>query len=123
MECLGKVEDYNLILCFHGTKLVCIRKLRHSLTLYADVWSHFSCLIQKGFAGVVPIFKTHIPRSIKVTEAVLYHKTICEYMPHNPAAVAYEKFADEFLGSRNGQEGGGNVWQEENLRWMIFRIC
>lgn len=54
-------------------------------------------LIEHGFAGTVPIFKTHIPRSIKVAEAVLYHKTICEFMPNNPAALAYEEFADELL--------------------------
>ncbi|MDE7057706.1 MAG: ParA family protein [Lachnospiraceae bacterium] len=54
-------------------------------------------LIEHGFAGAAPIFKTHIPRSIKVAEAVLYHKTICEFMPKNPAAVAYEKFTDELL--------------------------
>ena len=54
-------------------------------------------LIEQGFAGAVPIFKTHIPRSIKVAEAVLYHKTICEFMPNNPAALAYERFADELL--------------------------
>lgn len=54
-------------------------------------------LIEQGFAGSVPIFKTHIPRSIKVAEAVLYHKTICEFLPNNPAAIAYEQFADELL--------------------------
>ena len=56
-----------------------------------------NAMIQKGFADKVPIFKTRIPRSIKVAEAVLYHKTICEYMPENPAAIAYEHFVDEFL--------------------------
>lgn len=54
-------------------------------------------LLEHGVAGKVPIFKTHIPRSIKVAEAVLYHKTICEFLPDNPAAVAYERFADELL--------------------------
>ena len=54
-------------------------------------------LIQRGFADKVPIFKTHIPRSIKVAEAVLYHQTICEFLPTNPAAIAYEQFADELL--------------------------
>lgn len=54
-------------------------------------------MIQTGFAGKVPIFDTRIPRSIKVAEAVLYHKTICEYIPENPAALAYERFVDEFL--------------------------
>lgn len=61
-------------------------------------------LLEHGFAGRVPIFKTHIPRSIKVAEAVLYHKTICEFMPENPAAVAYEQFADEFLAIENVEE-------------------
>ena len=58
-------------------------------------------LIQRGFAGKVPIFDTHIPRSIKVAEAVLYHQTICEFMPDNPAAIAYEQFADELLCTEN----------------------
>lgn len=64
-------------------------------------------LIEQGFAGTVPIFQTHIPRSIKVAEAVLYHKTICEYMPNNPAAVAYEKFVDELLGAETTVDGKG----------------
>lgn len=54
-------------------------------------------LIQCGFAERVPIFKTRIARSIKVAESVLYHQTICEFMPDNPAAIAYEQFADELL--------------------------
>lgn len=54
-------------------------------------------MIQQGFAGKVPIFSTSIPRSIKVAEAVLYHKTICEFLPDNPAAKAYESFVEELL--------------------------
>ena len=54
-------------------------------------------MIQRGFADKVPIFKTHIPRSIKVAESVGYHQTICEFLPENPAAIAYEQFADELL--------------------------
>ncbi|WP_180951081.1 ParA family protein [Marasmitruncus massiliensis] len=54
-------------------------------------------MIQQSFADKVPIFKTRIPRSIKVAEAVLYHQTICEFMPGNPAAIAYEQFVDELL--------------------------
>ena len=62
-------------------------------------------LIEQGFAGMVPIFKTHIPRSIKVAEAVLYHKTICEYMPNNPAAIAYGQFVEEFLATEGSRVG------------------
>lgn len=61
-------------------------------------------LIEQGLAGKAPIFKTHSPRSIKVAEAVLYHKTICEFLPENPAAVAYERFADEFLAIERTEE-------------------
>lgn len=56
-----------------------------------------NALLHDGFSDLIPIFKTHIPRSIKVAEAVAYHMTICEYMPKNPAAIAYEKFTDEIL--------------------------
>lgn len=58
-------------------------------------------LIEHGFAGKVPIFQTHIPRSIKVAEAVLYHQTICEFLPDNPAAVAYESFVEKLLSCKN----------------------
>lgn len=58
-------------------------------------------IIEYGFAGKVPIFKTHIPRSIKVAEAVLYHKTICEFLPDNLAAIAYEGFVEELLACEN----------------------
>lgn len=60
-------------------------------------------LIQREFADKVPIFKTRIPRSIKVAESVLYHKTICEFLPSNPAAIAYEQFTDELLTERHGK--------------------
>lgn len=58
-------------------------------------------LINHGFAGKVPIFKTHIPRSIKVAEAVMHHKTICEFKPDNPASIAYEGFVEELLACEN----------------------
>ncbi|GAB6108353.1 Sporulation initiation inhibitor protein Soj [bioreactor metagenome] len=54
-------------------------------------------MLQNSFAGSISIFQTCIPRSIKVAEAVGHHKTICEYIPDNPAAVAYEEFVEEFL--------------------------
>lgn len=63
-------------------------------------------MIQQGFADKVPIFNTRIPRSIKVAEAVLYHQTICEFMPENPAAIAYEKFVDELLAGEKNKTAG-----------------
>lgn len=60
-------------------------------------------LIQNGFSGKIPIFQTHIPRSIKVAEAVLHQMTICEYMQDNPAAIAYSRFVEELLANEAGR--------------------
>ena len=46
----------------------------------------------------INIFKTRIPRSVKVAEASGFQKTICEYIPTNPAALAYEAFLKEWMG-------------------------
>lgn len=54
-------------------------------------------MIDSSYAGKIPIFSTRIPRSIKVAEACLYQQTICEYMPTNPAAIAYENFVKELM--------------------------
>ena len=54
-------------------------------------------MLESNFAGKVPIFNTHIPRSIKVAEACMYQQTICEYLPDNPAAIAYENFVKELM--------------------------
>jgi chromosome partitioning protein len=56
-----------------------------------------NAMLEKNLGEQLNIFKTRIPRSIKVAEASLYQKTICEYMPDNPAAVAYEKFVEELM--------------------------
>jgi chromosome partitioning protein len=61
------------------------------------VSAHVKQIIDKAFEGRVNVFKTRIPRSIKVAEASLYRQTICEFMPNNPAAIAYENFAKELI--------------------------
>ena len=61
------------------------------------VSAHIKKMIENAFVGKVNIFKTTIPRSIKVAEASLYHQTICEYMPSNPAAIAYQNFVEELI--------------------------
>ncbi|MCL1831327.1 MAG: ParA family protein [Oscillospiraceae bacterium] len=63
------------------------------------VSAHVKNMIETAFDGKVNVFKTRIPRSIKVAEASLYQKTICEYLPNNPAAIAYENFVEEVLSS------------------------
>lgn len=74
------------------------------------VANQVNVLIGQIFGEKIPIFKTHIPRSIKVAEAVLYQQTICEYQPKNIAAIAYEQFVEELLEKIEvGQEGEGEV--------------
>ncbi|OON97201.1 MAG: sporulation protein [Candidatus Epulonipiscioides saccharophilum] len=59
--------------------------------------AHVNSMLQNTFGEAIRIFTTRIPRSIKVAEACLFQKTICEFMPHNPAAIAYENFAKELM--------------------------
>ena len=74
------------------------------------VANQVNVLIGQIFGEKIPIFKTHIPRSIKVAEAVLYQQTICEYQPRNIAAIAYEQFVEELLEKIEvRQEGEGEV--------------
>ncbi|MFI3238865.1 MAG: ParA family protein [Lachnospiraceae bacterium] len=61
------------------------------------VSAHVNAMIDSTFGGHIPIFKTRIPRSIKVAEASMYQKTICEYAPTNAAAIAYENFVKELI--------------------------
>lgn len=54
-------------------------------------------VIDAAFGGNINIFKTCIPRSIKVAEACMYGQTICQYAPENPASTAYENLVKELL--------------------------
>jgi len=59
--------------------------------------SHIIESLNNAYGNEVNIFSARIPRSIKVAEACLYGKTICEYLPSNKAAIAYEEFVNELL--------------------------
>ena len=61
------------------------------------VSAHVNSMIDSTFGDKISVFKTRIPRSIKVAEACLYQQTICEYEPKNPAAIAYENFVKELM--------------------------
>ncbi|MFI3227869.1 MAG: ParA family protein [Clostridia bacterium] len=61
------------------------------------VSAHVNAMIESSFGDKIKIFKTRIPRSIKVAEACLYQKTICEYAPKNSAAIAYNEFLKELI--------------------------
>ncbi len=54
-------------------------------------------ILDSNFKENVNIFKTVIPYSIKVSEANMYKKIICEYLPKNTVSVFYEKFLKEVL--------------------------
>lgn len=48
----------------------------------------------------IKVFKDVVPRSIKVSEASLYGKSIIEYLPKNPVAIAYSNIASEITNYR-----------------------
>ena len=50
------------------------------------------------------LYKTHIPRSVRLAEAPGFGKTIFEYDPRSKGSEAYLSFAGEFL-SRRGWTG------------------
>ena len=54
-------------------------------------------MLNNAFKEEINIFQTIIPRSIKVAEGTIYKKTICEYLPKNIVAKAYEKLVNEVL--------------------------
>jgi chromosome partitioning protein len=43
------------------------------------------------------VYETVIPRSVRLSEAPSFGKSILEYAPHGPAAIAYRALAREFL--------------------------
>lgn len=47
----------------------------------------------------IKIFSQVIPRSIKVSEAMLHNQIICDYLPKHSVSEAYRNFSDEVLSS------------------------
>ena len=58
-----------------------------SAAVVRDVRAHFEEVV----------FDTSIPRSVRVSEAPSFGKTILEYDPKGPGATAYRVLAKEFL--------------------------
>ena len=52
--------------------------------------------LRNNFDG--PVFKTVIPRSVRVAEAPSYGMPVTQYAPSSPAAQAYTALAQEFIG-------------------------
>jgi len=54
-------------------------------------------MIKSSYGENINIFKTRIPKSVKVGEANLKSMSIGDYMPNNKAAIAYEEFTEELI--------------------------
>lgn len=50
------------------------------------------------------VYKTTIPRNVRISEAPSYGEPICYYDPHSKGAHAYQSLAEEFL--KNNERGG-----------------
>lgn len=57
--------------------------------------AHIITMLDESFGQHIPIFRSKIPRTIKIGEASLHQKTICEYQPNSDACKAYEEFVNE----------------------------
>jgi chromosome partitioning protein len=51
--------------------------------------------IKNSQGNEIKVFEQTIPRSVKVSEAGLYGKSIIEYMPNNPVSKQYLKIAEQ----------------------------
>ncbi len=58
-----------------------------SLEVWQELYRHFPH----------PIFRTVIPRNVRLAEAPSYGQTILEYAPHSKGARAFRRLAKEFL--------------------------
>ena len=61
--------------------------------LYRDICG----VIESSYSGIINIFDTQIPNSVKVGEANLNRQSIIEFDKKNKASAAYIKFASEVM--------------------------
>jgi chromosome partitioning protein len=62
--------------------------------LHRDIYD----TIKNTYKDTIKIFDAQIPKSIKVGEANLNHKSVIEYAPQNKASLAYLDLVEEVLG-------------------------
>ena len=53
--------------------------------------------VNEAYSGVIDIYKTQIPMTVKVGESIYYGQSIAEYCPTSKASIAYEDFAKEMI--------------------------
>ena len=63
------------------------------INLYRDICD----VIENSYSGVINIFDTQIPNSVRVGEANLNRQSIIEFEPKNKASTAYIRFASEVM--------------------------
>lgn len=54
--------------------------------------------VNEAYNGVVNIYDTHIPMTVKVGEAIYYGQSVAQYCPTSTASIAYKNFAKEMIG-------------------------
>lgn len=53
--------------------------------------------VEEAYKDKLNVFKTRIPKTIKVGESIYYGMSIEEYEPKSPAGIAYSEFAKELM--------------------------
>ena len=53
--------------------------------------------VEKAFQGEIRVFKTAIPETVKVGDAISRGLTVMEYAPDSKASIAYRAFAKELI--------------------------
>lgn len=53
--------------------------------------------VNEAYNGVVNIYDTQIPMTVKVGEAIYYGQSVAEYCPTSTASIAYNDFAKEMI--------------------------
>ena len=62
------------------------------------------------------VYRTIIPRNVRLSEAPSYGQTILSYAPNSPGALAYQTFANEFLRreEKGKEEKSGEAKRQED---------
>ena len=53
--------------------------------------------VNEAYNGIVGIYKTSIPMTVKVGESIYYGQSIAKYCPSSAASIAYTNFAKEMI--------------------------
>ncbi len=53
--------------------------------------------VNEAYNGVVHIYETRIPMTVKVGEAIYYGQSVAQYCPTSSASIAYQDFAKEMV--------------------------